>query len=67
MFLAAVMQAHTDSQAFSIADDVYVGQADAAQEEDMAALPERLEAALAVPAAERVQRLLPEAHRSRWI
>ena len=65
MFLAAVMQAHTDSQAFSIEDDVYVGQADA-DAEDQPALPERLEAALAMPASERTQ-LLPEAHRSRWI
>jgi hypothetical protein len=66
MFLAAVMQAHTDSLAFSIDDDVYVGQADA-QDEDVTALPERLEAALAVPASERTRLLLPEAHRSRWV
>jgi hypothetical protein len=55
MFLAAVLQAHTDS----------VPQDLDSQLDDTVTL-ERLEEPLAVPVEERVQPL-PAAHRSRWV
>jgi hypothetical protein len=65
MFLTAVLQAHTDSKAFSIADDVHAGEPDGSLEET-SGVSERLKASLAVPVGERVQPL-PTAHRSRWV
>ena len=62
MFLTAVLQGHTDSQASA-------DRADATSErllEDTSTTLKRLEETLAAPAQERIQ-ILPAVHRSRWI
>jgi hypothetical protein len=58
MFLAAVLQAHTDS--------VPQGENADSQLEDTSVTLRRLEETLAVPVQERVQ-VLPSVHRARWV